>query len=101
MVEELADIEIERLNRRLSKHHCCLALTKETRRVLAEKGFDRQYGARALRRVIRSEVEVPFAEYLLSGAHDPAAYASAPQTYEVRRQGAHMEFHRLGEQDSK
>jgi len=100
MVEELAGIEIERLNRRLEKHHCRLVLDKASRRALAERGFDRQYGARALRRVIRSEVEVPFAEYLLSGAHDPTAH-ERPPTYEVRIQGAAATFHRLSTQEQE
>ncbi|MEX0430439.1 AAA family ATPase [Spiribacter insolitus] len=102
MVEELAGIEIERLNRRLQKHNCRLALDHAARRALAARGFDRQYGARALRRVIRSEVEVPFAEYLLSGAHDPAAHHGAPATYEVRiNKSDDMEFHRMTERENQ
>ena len=66
LVEELVDVEIERLNRRLRKHSCQLRLTPAARRLVADAGFDRQYGARALRRAIRAEVEVPFAEYLLT-----------------------------------
>ena len=66
IVEELVGLEIERLNRRLRKHNCHLELTEEVVRYLATHGFDRQYGARALRRTIRSEVEVPFAEHLLT-----------------------------------
>lgn len=73
LVEELVDVEIERLNRRLRKHSCQLYLTEEARRSVAEAGFDRQYGARALRRAIRAKVEVPFAEYLLT---TPAAVPS-------------------------
>ncbi|MFV8834104.1 AAA family ATPase [Aquisalimonas sp.] len=74
LVEELVDVEIERLNRRLQKHGCKLRLTPPARRFLADAGFDRQYGARALRRTLRAEVEVPFAEFLLenAGAVQPA-----------------------------
>ena len=102
MVGELAGIEIERLNRRLQKHNCRLLLDDTARQALAQRGFDRQYGARALRRVIRSEVEVPFADYLLSGGHDPADHEGAIATYGVRmRQGAEVEFYRLSEQDQE
>ncbi|MEX0605582.1 MAG: AAA family ATPase [Marinobacter sp.] len=66
LVKELITLEIERLNRRLIKHDCRLELSEDVAFYLATKGFDRQYGARALRRTIRSEVEVPFAEHLLT-----------------------------------
>lgn len=66
LVKDLIALEIERLNRRLIKHDCRLELAEDVSFHLATKGFDRQYGARALRRTIRSEVEVPFAEHLLT-----------------------------------
>ena len=75
LVRELITLEIERLNRRLIKHDCQLKLTEDVAFHLANKGFDRQYGARALRRTIRSEVEVPFAEHLLT------QYAPEPDSW--------------------
>jgi ATP-dependent Clp protease ATP-binding subunit ClpA len=75
LVRELITLEIERLNRRLIKHDCRLELTEDVASHLANKGFDRQYGARALRRTIRSEVEVPFAEHLLT------EYAPEPDSW--------------------
>lgn len=66
LIKELITLEIERLNRRLIKHDCRLELSEEVYFHLSTKGFDRQYGARALRRTIRSKVEVPFAEHLLN-----------------------------------
>lgn len=103
MVEELVDMELERLNRRLHKHHCRLQLNESARRGLALKGYDRQYGARALRRVIRKELEAPFAEYLLSGAHDVAAAEFDATVYEVwmDHNGMHFERKETGANDNR
>ena len=42
-------------------------MTDGAKKYLAEKGFDKVYGARPLRRTILSEVEDPLAEKLLDG----------------------------------
>ena len=44
-----------------------LSYTDEAAKALAERGFDKAYGARPLRRLIMSEVENPLAEILLTG----------------------------------
>ena len=66
LVEQLVDLEINRLNRRLLKHQCRLSVSSEVLSHVAKAGFDRQFGARSLRRAVRRYLEVPFAEYLLS-----------------------------------
>lgn len=92
LVEELVDVEIERLNRRLQKHSCELHLTPAARRFLADAGFDRQYGARALRRTLRAEVEVPFAEFLLTRV-DPAELAEGgTRVYDADVAGGGVRF---------
>ena len=97
MVEELVNMEVERLNRRLQKHHCALRLDKQASSELAKRGYDRQYGARALRRVIRSHVEVPFADYLLSGGHKPEPDSESPTAYEVHINKTDVQFTRKKE----
>ena len=92
LVEELVSIEIERLNRRLRKYNCRLQVSDESRQALAKQGFDRQYGARALRRIIRKEVEVPFASFLLSGAHDPSRHEDAHVTYYIQKERDGIKF---------
>ncbi|MDN3519513.1 AAA family ATPase [Aquisalimonas lutea] len=94
LVEDLVDLEIDRLNRRLHKHGCRLQLTADTRRYLATVGFDRQYGARALRRTVRAEIEVPFAEYLLSSFADDGA--AGERVYDAQRRGGSIRFVRQG-----
>lgn len=44
-----------------------LSITEEAMELLAERGYDRQYGARPLRRLIRRSIEDAAAELLLSG----------------------------------
>ena len=44
-----------------------LTVTDAAKKYLAEKGFDRIYGARPLRRTILTKVEDPLAEKLLEG----------------------------------
>jgi len=64
-VEVLIALEMEKLNRRLQKHDCRLEVSPKLREHIARKGFDRQFGARSLRRAVRRFVEVPFARFLL------------------------------------
>ena len=58
---------LKQLQTRLQKLGVTLSYTPEAVEQLAAKGFDPDYGARPLRRVIRSQVEDPLAELLLSG----------------------------------
>ncbi len=48
-----------------------LFVTQEAREILARSGFDPDYGARPLRRIIRAQVEDPCAELLLLGELGP------------------------------
>ncbi|TQM90089.1 AAA family ATPase [Roseinatronobacter monicus] len=64
-VEVLIALEMEKLNRRLNKHDCLLEISQKLRDHIALNGFDRQFGARSLRRAVRRFVEVPFARFLL------------------------------------
>ncbi|SEP08758.1 AAA family ATPase [Aquisalimonas asiatica] len=83
LLEELIELEVERLNRRLDKHGCRLVLGDRCRRWLADAGFDRQYGARALRRTVRQQVEVPFAAFLLEAFDPDSASPEAKATFDV------------------
>lgn len=58
---------LEELSRRLSALGVELEVTAEGEAALIRAGFDPDYGARPLRRAIRTQVEDPAAELLLSG----------------------------------
>jgi len=65
-VRNVVELEISRLNARLSDHGCRVALDSSTVDFLADRGFDRRFGARALKRAVRHYVEVPLAELLIA-----------------------------------
>ncbi len=67
MVEQIADIQVERLRERLADMGLALDVTPAARHVLAATGYDATYGARPLKRTIQREVENPLAEKLLIG----------------------------------
>lgn len=58
---------LDDLSRRLAALGVSLSVAQEARQLLARSGFDPDYGARPLRRVIRAQIEDPAAELLLSG----------------------------------
>ena len=55
------------LSQRLAALGVALSVTEEGEAVLTQAGFDPNYGARPLRRAIRTQVEDPAASLLLSG----------------------------------
>ena len=65
-IQEIVDLEIRKVQRRLSEHQLSLHLTDEARGYLAEKGYDPSLGARPLRRVIQTEVEDALSEGVLA-----------------------------------
>ncbi len=66
-IEKIVDILVGDLQKRLYDKNITLRLTSEARRLLAEKGYDPEFGARPLRRVIRKYIEEPLSEALLKG----------------------------------
>ncbi|MFZ2166927.1 MAG: ATP-dependent chaperone ClpB, partial [Propionibacteriaceae bacterium] len=68
---KIVDIQLERLNKRLSDRRITLQVTDAAKRWLADKGFDPVYGARPLRRLVQSTIEDSLARKVLSGElHD-------------------------------
>ncbi|HEX6555404.1 MAG TPA: AAA family ATPase, partial [Ktedonobacteraceae bacterium] len=66
-IKDIVDIQINRLRPRLEERHITLEVTDAARNLLAEMGFDPQYGARPLKRVIQREVENRIAHGILDG----------------------------------
>jgi ATP-dependent Clp protease ATP-binding subunit ClpB len=63
----IVDIQLGRLRDRLAEHGHGLEVTPAGAAWLADRGYDPVYGARPLKRVIRSEVEDRIARLLLAG----------------------------------
>ena len=66
-IVSIADLLLKELDGRLKEQKISLTVTDAAKKYLAEKGFDRIYGARPLRRTILTKVEDPLAEKLLEG----------------------------------
>ena len=66
-IRRIVDLEIAALQSRLEGRDVHLRVTDEARRALGEIGYDPDYGARPLKRVIQREVQNPLAMKLLSG----------------------------------
>jgi ATP-dependent Clp protease ATP-binding subunit ClpB len=66
-LSEIARIQIADLTRRLVDRDLHLLVTEKAIERLAALGFDPVYGARPLKRTIRSELENPLAQSILSG----------------------------------
>ena len=66
-VKDIVGIQIDRLRPRLAERHITLDLSDAARDLLAEMGYDPQFGARPLKRVIQREIENRIARGVLDG----------------------------------
>jgi ATP-dependent Clp protease ATP-binding subunit ClpB len=65
---EIVSLYVDRLSRRLAERRLDLAVTPAARGWLAERGYDPQYGARPLRRLMQQEIDDRLATALLDGS---------------------------------
>lgn len=70
-IRTITDIQMTHLKERLQAQQLSLEASKEVLDKLAEAGYDPVYGARPLKRAIRSMLENPLSESLLSGQFSP------------------------------
>jgi ATP-dependent Clp protease ATP-binding subunit ClpB len=68
-IAEIVDLQLERLRQRLAERGIELELTDGARELIAEAGWDPQFGARPLKRAIQRLVENPLALELLEGRY--------------------------------
>jgi len=66
-VRQIVDLLLGRLQKHLVEQDVTITVTSAAKDRLAEEGFDRQFGARPLRRVITSRIEDQLSEELLRG----------------------------------
>ncbi len=70
-IRQIVDIQINRLQQRLEDRHISLKLDDKAKDWLAENGYNVEFGARPLKRLIQQELENPLAINLLAGyIHD-------------------------------
>jgi ATP-dependent Clp protease ATP-binding subunit ClpA len=63
----IVELQLGRLAKHLEEQEIFLTVTVKAMDRIAEEGFDRVYGARPLRRVIRTRIEDQLSEELLRG----------------------------------
>ena len=66
-IRQIVDIILEEVNDRLVEHELHLQASDEAKAWLVENGYDREFGARPLRRLIQSSVEDRLSDAVLSG----------------------------------
>jgi ATP-dependent Clp protease ATP-binding subunit ClpC len=66
-IEQIVGLELEKVMREVKAQDMHLRVTEAAKALLAQKGWDPQYGARPLRRAIQRNVEDELAEEMLKG----------------------------------
>ncbi|MFV0571754.1 MAG: ATP-dependent Clp protease ATP-binding subunit [Xanthomarina gelatinilytica] len=65
-IDKIIDIELEKLIKRIKALGYTLKLSKKAKDYIADKGFDKQYGARPLKRAIQKYIEDKLAEEIIN-----------------------------------
>ncbi len=66
-IQKIVSLELSKVSDRLSEHNLILIASEEALSSLATQGYDSEFGARPLRRVIQQKVEDPLSDRLLAG----------------------------------
>ncbi|WP_299163068.1 ATP-dependent chaperone ClpB [uncultured Eudoraea sp.] len=66
-ITQIVKLQLDQLKKMLSKQHITIDATDEAIAYLAQRGYDPQYGARPIKRVIQKEVLNSLSKELLSG----------------------------------
>lgn len=66
-IKDIVDLELNKVRDRLIEHAITLEMTDEGREWLAKEGYDPEFGARPLRRLIQNQIEDELSDGILSG----------------------------------
>ena len=66
-IKAIVSLELAKVSERLKENEITLAPTEEAIDLLADLGYEREYGARPLKRIIQQKVEDALSDALLSG----------------------------------
>ena len=64
---QILDIQLKDLARRLAEQKVTLEVTDAARALMAEEGYDPEFGARPLKREIVNRLETPISRMLIAG----------------------------------
>ncbi|MBS1903409.1 MAG: ATP-dependent Clp protease ATP-binding subunit [Bacteroidetes bacterium] len=88
-IVQIIQISLNKLLKRVQQMGVSVELTQTALEYVAEKGFDKQYGARPLRRAMQKYIEDPIAEEILKGAVKEGTIVKV----DVATNGAELLFH--------
>jgi ATP-dependent Clp protease ATP-binding subunit ClpC len=66
-IQRIVSLELDKVAERLKEHNLILTATPAALAALADQGYDAEFGARPLRRVIQQRVEDPLSDRVLGG----------------------------------
>ncbi|MFW6109869.1 MAG: AAA family ATPase [Patescibacteria group bacterium] len=66
-IRKIVDLELDKVRERLEEQDLKLEVSEEAKDYLARKGFDPEFGARPLKRIIQKEIENVIAGKIISG----------------------------------
>jgi len=70
-IEQIVDLELNKINERLREQDIRLEATPEARHLLAERGYSEEFGARNLRRTVQQTIEDALSEGILASRFMP------------------------------
>mgnify|MGYP002621333274 CR=1 FL=1 len=79
-MQAILDIQLERLRARLADRELNLEVTKAAREALARRGYDPDFGARPLKRLLEQTIVDPLARGILEGRYEPGTRIVADVT---------------------
>ena len=65
-IKQIIDIELNSLLKRINSLGYNISISDQAKDLVAEKGFDEQFGARPLKRAIQKYIEDPLAEDIIN-----------------------------------
>lgn len=92
-IRDITRIQVDYLRQRMAENDLTLEVDDNVLDLIAEAGFDPVFGARPLKRVIKSRLERALAKQILAGQCKPG------DTVRVSRQGDDVEFHVIVQAD--
>ncbi len=69
-ITQIVDLELDKVRQRLAEFNLELEVTQPATDLLVEEGYNEEYGARPLRRVIQNRIEDTLSDAILTGTFD-------------------------------
>ena len=76
-ITQIVDLLLERVHTRLKEQELSLVVADEVKALIAEEGYDPDFGARPLRRAIQNKIEDALSEGILAGDFAPGSTVQA------------------------